>query len=501
MRGNITQLTLPKGWVRLSLEDASQKVTDGSHCTPKYVAEGYPFITISNLKGDGIDFSSANLISEEDYKKAKDNCNPYLGDILFSKDGTVGKVIEINYGKPFIVLSSLAIIRPFKSFTISAYLKYLLQSREVLDQATKLKTGTALTRIILRNLKSVQIPIPPLAEQHRIVAKIEELFTKLDAGLEALKKIKAQLKRYRQAVLKHAFEGKLTEEWRQAHRGELEPASVLLDRIKQERHKTAKAKHKALPLLDTSDLPELADGWAWTKVGEISDVVSGQTPKEISNYGSSGEVPYFRVGDMNKSGNEKYMFHSKIGLGLADIKRLGLRVQPIGTVIFPKRGGAIATNKKRILAEPSAYDLNIMGIHPLIVLHMFLYYWMFSIDLAGLSDGSNVPQINHTDIEPLAFPLPPLLEQHRIVEEIERRFSVADQIEKTVDHSLKQAERLRQSILKRAFEGKLIPQDPSDEPAEKLLERIRQERARQQAEREPPKSSRSKSNTKRMRLV
>ena len=105
------------------------------------------------------------------------------------------------------------------------------------------------------------------------------------------------------------------------------------------------------------------------------------------------------------------------------------------------------------------------------------------------------------DVKNIVFSLPPLPEQHRIVEEIERRFSVADEIEKTLDHSLKQAERLRQSILKRAFEGKLVPQDSNDEPAEKLLERIRQERARQQAERKPAKSSRNKSNTKQMRLV
>ena len=105
------------------------------------------------------------------------------------------------------------------------------------------------------------------------------------------------------------------------------------------------------------------------------------------------------------------------------------------------------------------------------------------------------------DIRSVNIPIAPLVEQRQIVEEIERRFSVADQIEKNVDQSLKQAERLRHSILKRAFEGKLVPQDPNDEPAEKLLERIRQGRARQQAERKPAKCSRNKSNTKQMRLV
>ena len=132
------------------------------------------------------------------------------------------------------------------------------------------------------------------------------------------------------------------------------------------------------------------------------------------------------------------------------------------------------------MVQRSAYDLNTMGVFTVIIPHHFFYYWIFNTDLSGLSDGSNVPQINHSDIEPLVFPVPSLAEQHKIVEEIEQRFSVADAIEKTVDHSLKQAGRLRQSILKQAFEGKLVPQDPSDEPAEILLGRIREEKAKQQ---------------------
>ena len=92
------------------------------------------------------------------------------------------------------------------------------------------------------------------------------------------------------------------------------------------------------------------------------------------------------------------------------------------------------------------------------------------------------------DVENIVFPLPPLPEQHRIIEEIERHFSIADQTEKTVEHSLKQAERLRRSILKRAFEGKLVPQDPNDEPAEKLLARIKAEKAKREAEKKASKS-------------
>ena len=234
-------------------------------------------------------------------------------------------------------------------------------------------------------------------------------------------------------------------------------------------------------ITDESNLPELPTGWVWTKVEEIGQIISGQTPKGVNEYGSDGEIPYFKVGDMNKLGNETYMFYSDIALDLDVIDKLGLRIQNKGTVIFPKRGGAIGTNKKRILAQPSAYDLNIMGVYPLIMPYLFFYYWILSVNLITLSDGSNVPQINHKDIRPLRFPLSPLPEQHRIVAKIEELFTKLDAglVElKKVKAQLKQ---YRQAVLKHAFEGKLTAEWREThknelEPASILLERLKEGR-------------------------
>lgn len=162
-------------------------------------------------------------------------------------------------------------------------------------------TGSAgQLRVPSRFIENTIIPLPPLSEQHRIVAKIEELFTRLDAGVEALKKIKAQLKRYRQAVLKYAFKGNLTKEWREANKGKIEPASILLERIKDQRTVGAnprgrpnprgrhvEGRHTGLPLrvrhdsgqtgqthgsAPTEELPELPEGWVWTRLGEIGEI-------------------------------------------------------------------------------------------------------------------------------------------------------------------------------------------------------------------------------------
>ena len=145
-----------------------------------------------------------------------------------------------------------------------------------------------------------------------------------------------------------------------------------------------------------------------------------------------------------------------------------------------------------------------MGMIPADDLGDYLWWWFQTIDLSALSDGSNVPQINHDDIQEMAVPLPPLTEQHRIVAEVERRLSVIDQAEATVEANLMRAKRLRQSILKQAFSGNLVHQDPNDEPASGLLERIRAEREAAQASAKPKskaKRRRAKSSPERQLVL
>ncbi|MFA5268231.1 MAG: restriction endonuclease subunit S [Methanoregula sp.] len=148
------------------------------------------------------------------------------------------------------------------------------------------------------------------------------------------------------------------------------------------------------------DLPVLPQDWIRTKIIDVCYVNSGRTPQNIDLFSSEGDINFFKISDMNTPDNEQFMSHSKIKISFSKITELKLKPQPEGTVIFPKRGGAIATNKKRILLKPSLYDLNLMGVTPLQIPSKFMYYWFLKQDLAQLSDGSNIPQINHQDIEP-----------------------------------------------------------------------------------------------------
>ena len=155
------------------LEDLCIKVTDGSHGTPKFADPGYPFITVKNVSSV-INFGNCNHISESDYVKLERNCNPVKGDVLFSKDGTVGKVVEVNFSAKFIVLSSLAIIRPDPQKLDSKYLKYYLKSENCLREAFSMKTGSAIRRIIVKDIKNLKIPVFPIFTQKQIGLILEK---------------------------------------------------------------------------------------------------------------------------------------------------------------------------------------------------------------------------------------------------------------------------------------------------------------------------------------
>jgi len=238
--------------------------------------------------------------------------------------------------------------------------------------------------------------------------------------------------------LKAAFEGKLVPQDPND-----EPAEEMLRRLGKK------------PVIDSIISP-LPVGWCWMHLEELCDVASGSTPKGIDSISHEGHISWFRVSDMNSVGNEKFLLSSKVLLTKEEAISLKIKIMPEGTILFPKRGGAIATNKKRILNKPSSYDLNLMGIFPKIVNHRFFWIWFDTIDLSSLSDGSNVPQINHDDIKPLLVPFPPENEQMRIVNDVEWRLSLVNELEQVLTSSLLRSTNIRHSILKLAFEGKLV---------------------------------------------
>ena len=196
-----------------------------------------------------------------------------------------------------------------------------------------------------------------------------------------------------------------------------EPASALLQKIRAEKDRliaTGQIKRdKPLPPITDEEKPfELPVGWEWVRVATTFDTTSGSTfNPEMEK--ETGTYMYVKVGDMNLPGNEVEITTSSrfIDPGERDLKAL----IPSGSIIFPKRGGAIATNKKRVVSKPIFVDLNTMALTPCLIPTEYALLWLMTVDLASLNTGTSVPQINHKDIDPLPFPLPPFAEQSRIV--------------------------------------------------------------------------------------
>lgn len=164
-----------KNWSIKKLDEVCDYLSDGSHFTPKFVENGVPFITVRNLDNGKLDFNNCSFISKEDFLRLKKNCNPIKGDVLFSKDGTVGKVAVINFNKEYIILSSLAIIRSNKSEINPTYLGELLKNKSILKQALDLKSGSAIRRIIVRDIKKIKIFVPPIKLQNKFAEYIEKI--------------------------------------------------------------------------------------------------------------------------------------------------------------------------------------------------------------------------------------------------------------------------------------------------------------------------------------
>ena len=431
------------------------KTTSGgtpSRSKPHYFAGTIPWVKSGELP-DGMVIENSEYISDEAISNSSAKLLP-AGTLLVALYGaTVGKLGILS--RPAATNQAVCAIFPSEAIDTKFLFWYLLAKRPwLIGQAA----GGAQPNISQGVIRSLMVPVMPLAAQHEIVAEIEKQFSRLDEAVANLKRVKANLKRYKASVLKDAVEGRLVPTEAELARREgrsFETGEQLLRRILATRRSSWNGRGKFVEPRGPNAAPtRLPEGWVAPSIPQIATIASGNTPAGILDaVQADGEMPWFKVGDMNHHENLIVMRHADAWLSISEVQKLGLRVFPAQTVLFPKRGGAIATNKKRLLDEQGCADLNVMGITPAEEVADYFFNWFDSVDLAKLSDGSNVPQINNKDIEPLAVPLPPLAEQKRIVAEAERRLSLVRNVEIEVDANLKRAQALRQSTLATAFCG------------------------------------------------
>lgn len=366
---------------------------------------------------------------------------------------------------------------------------------------SKVARGVGIHHLGADRFSAISCVVPPLPEQHRIVEKIEELFSHLDAGIQAMKRAKANLKRYRASVLKSAVEGKLTEEWRKDH-PQTEDGQMLLDRILRERRekweqsqlkkfeekgkeppKNWQAKYEEPSAPDTSALPALPEGWAWAAVEQVGEVVTGTTPPTANRAYYGTHIPFLSPSDLEAG--------YAVTTGNSALSEEGLthaRWTPERTTLVTCIGATIGKTGFTRMPCTTNQQINAVVVPPIGNLPEWFFWTQRSPrgqqEIKRNASATTLPLLNKSKFQAILVPLPPLAEQEQIVALVEERLSQIDAADKTIDAELIRSKRLRQSILKQAFEGNLVPQDPEDEPASILLERIKASR-----EAEPPKKA------------
>lgn len=408
---------------------------------------------------------------------------------------------------------------------------YLLQSLNL----SKHEKSTAIPGLNRNDAYAEPVLLPPLSEQKRIVAKIEELFSELDKGIESFKTARKQLKVYRQALLKHAFEGKLTAAWREANRDKLETTDALMKRICVERAERYKqqvkeweqavkewekngkkgskpgkpAKPKELPPLtaeELAELPELPDGWGWVKLGHIQS--EDKHAVKAGPFGSALKKEFYVANGFKVYGQEQVIsgdhefgnyfvdgekYRELISCSVKSDDVLISLVGTIGKVLV------LPSSSKPGIINPRLVKVSLKLNHyrPRFFKAYFESSFLKSL-YANESQGTTMDILNLGIIQNLPYPFCAIEEQDQVLQEIETRFSEIDLLDQTITTALQQAETLRQSILKKAFSGQLVPQDPNDEPASELLARIKAERAIQG---EPSKNGIAKHTTRKKKAT
>ena len=477
----MTEQNLPPGWITTTLGTVTRP--RGVKLKPSEMPNAL-FIGLEHIEAH-----TMRLLDSAKTSEVKSSGSYFqAGDVLYGRlRPYLNKVHMPNFAG---LASGEFIVFPEQDNLDNAYLKYFLNQWDFVSFVTRLNTGDR-PRVDFSQFTDYPIPLPPLAEQRRIVAEIETQFTRLDASVAALRRAQANLKRYRASVLKDACEGRLVPTEAELARSEgrdYEPADVLLERILAERRarwesqEKRRGKYKEPSAPDTSALPEPPEGWVWATLSQLSELKGGVTKgQRYKDEQSLQEVPYLRVANVQRGYLDLKQI-TTIETTPENIEQLRLVT---GDVLFTEGGDRDKLGRGWVWKgeiEDCIHQNHVFRARPHCdsVIPEFVSWWGNSFGQDFFSrfgkQTTNLASINLTVLSQFPVPLPPVAEQRRIVAEVERRLSVIQQAEATVEASLARAERLRQSILKQAFSGGLVPQDPGDEPASALLERIRAER-------------------------
>lgn len=400
-------------WRERILGESVELLTDGSHNPPPAKEAGIPMLSARNVSTSGIDLDPGyRLVSEEDYLEEAKRAEPQSGDVLLTIVGTIGRTTVVRkQSLPFVLQRSVALLRPTRDL-LPEYLSYWLESPDIQHFLLSNARGTAQKGVYLKTLRSVPISYPSLDAQKEICAKLDLQLSRHASCVWQLKQIKAKLKQARASILKAAVEGRLG---KSTIKGEFE--------------------HR--------------------KVGNLFDHRLGKMLDKAKNTGRL--TPYLR--------NANVRWQS---FDFADIKTIQIDIDEISDVsteqgdIIVCEGGEPGRCAVWNRVESMVIQKALHRLRPKEPLNsaFFSYQIESSIKSGRMEDlmtGSTIKHLTGKMLRQAVLAVPALEVQNQIVSEIHRRFSVLDQVEATVTASLARCGKLRQAILKQAFEGRLVP--------------------------------------------
>jgi len=464
---------LPKNWEWVKIEDISNVVRGASprpaH-SPKFFGGKIPWITVGCLTSDSTPYMKSVSEYLNDAGKKKSRFIPSNTLLLTNSGATLGvpKITKIGGCINDGIVALLSVENPLKK-----YLYYFLSSKT--KSLRNINQGAAQPNLNTKIIKSIELSLPPLNEQKRIVEKIEELFTELDNTKTTLEKTKLQQKQYKESLLKSAFEGKITEKWRDENECSVKSELNILRKINDQ-----KLKSDSKLILETPEnifnLPEISEKWVWVRLGFLSKVITkGSSPKWQG-------IEYVDKGIL-------FITSENVGSGrilLNKQKFLEKKFNEIQKRSILHRGDILTNIVGASIGRTAIYDLdNTANINQAVSLirlcdmvnRNYIQYLLNSPFILNYMNLEKVDvaraNLSLQNVADFPVPLPSIKEQEQIVLKLEQGFLFIQNSENITNSMLLQLETVRSSILKQAFEGKLVPQNPNDEPASELLKRIK----------------------------
>jgi type I restriction enzyme S subunit len=456
-------IDLPNHWVVAPLKDIVSKLVDGSHNPPPKMPQGLPMLSAINIANNQIEFSTYRLIKPDSFAEEDRRTKVTPGDVLLTIVGAIGRAAVVPAQiTPFTLQRSVAVLSPIN--VDPKFLMYQLEAPRLSRYLKDNARGTAQKGVYLKTLGQMPIWLPPLREQHRIVRKIEELFSELDKGVENLITAREQLKAYRQSVLKHAFEGKLTPEWRAMCASERATESFLSSKIlfelQQQRAVGAdgesasrtgrrrKGIDEAEIFPDDSELvelPEIPHKWLYVKLAALGVLARGKSRHRPRNAPElfGGPYPFIQTGEVKAARGTIKQYsqtYSEIGLSQS-------RLWPVGTLCI-----TIAANiaETAFLGFDACFPDSVVGFTPNCALVDSRYVDFFiqatRARISAYAPATAQKNINLETLENLVIPYCSIEEQSEVVRGLDQKLEAAEVIERDVDAALARADALRMPL-------------------------------------------------------